>query len=110
MLLQKGPLAIAEFAELEQLFADGGDVGRFGVDGCTECNRHRIRNFPRPALEQTPAGERENRAPQMIRPNWHDRSVSLPRDQLVAALQAQQGAGTRDLSFRNKTNNFPGAN
>ena len=102
--------AVASFAELEQFFTNCRDVGFARRERFPKFHRRGIRNSPRPFGEKPLALEGKNGPPELIEPDRHHRSIRLPGDDLVATPQPEEGTGTRQLSFRKKTNDFAIAN
>jgi hypothetical protein len=52
-----------------------------------------------PLPEEAPAAEAEDRAPDAVEHDRHDRHLRVARDRLQAALEAQQVAGARDRAL-----------
>ena len=102
--------AVAAFAQLEQFLPHRRDIGFVRRERLSKFHRRRIGNSPRPFREKTLALEGKDGTPELIEPDRHDRSIRLPRDDLVTAPQPQERAGTRQLSFRKKTDDFALAN
>src|SRR5205085_777001 len=85
MAAQDRPLAVAKFADLQQLFADGGDV-RFGHrQRLSKRDCDAVRQRPRPFREEASALEREDRAPEPVEPNGNNGRFRLARDDFIAA-------------------------
>ena len=86
MSVQGWPAAETSFAELEQFFANGRNVGGLGVKWLAECDGHRVGDSLWKLCEKSSALEREDGSPELIEPNGDDLRVGVPRDQFITAL------------------------
>ncbi len=106
MLLQDRSLAVANFAELQELLTHGRKPGFFRRERPPKSDQHTIGQLPWPFREEPSAFEGKERAPELVHPDGHYLRIGLARDEFVAALQPQQGSGTRELSFGKQANNL----
>src|SRR5205823_6560776 len=88
MSIQRRPAAVTEFAELEQFFANGGDIGGCGLERFAKSNADPVGNFSRPLGEEFSALKRKDGSPQAIEPDRDHRRVGVLGDQFVAASQS----------------------
>ncbi len=81
MLAQDRALAVADFAELEQFLPHRCDVGVLRHQRPAERDRDGKGKAARPFRKKAPALKREDRAPELVQPNRHERRLRLARDQ-----------------------------
>ena len=90
--LKKQTVLVAEFAEFEDALAHSGGIRAVRVHRLGECDcdgeAEKLRPFPKEAA----AAIREDAVPNLIEPYGDDGAPCLPRDDFVAALNAEQRA------------------
>lgn len=98
MALKKWAALIAEFADLKHALAHRGGIRAVRVHRLAECDcdgeAEKLRPFPKEAA----AAIREDAVPNLIEPHGDDGALCLPRDDFVAALNAEQRAAFREFS------------
>src|SRR5438270_10627303 len=80
------------------------------ADWLAECDHHSTGNRAWPFREEAAALEREDRAPELIKPDRNDRRLGLPRDDFVTAPQPQQRSAPGQFALWKKADDFAGAN
>src|SRR5947208_5132728 len=106
MLAQKGALAEAELAQLQQLLAQRCDVGPARRERLTEGYSDAVGKLPWPFGEKSAALVGEDRAPELVQPHGDDRHFGLPCEQFVASSQAEKRTAAFELSFGKEANDL----
>ena len=106
--LKKWAALIAEFADLKHALAHRGGIRAVRVHRLAECDcdgeAEKLRPFPKEAA----AAIREDAVPNLIEPHGDDGALCLPRDDFVAALNAEQRAAFREFSLGENADDLAG--
>jgi hypothetical protein len=109
MRIESRAPAETEFAQFEQLFPDGSDIGFVRGQGFSEGDCHIVWNTWQ-LSEKLSAFVGKDGTPQLIHPHRNHLRLGVSGNQFVATLQPQECPGTAQLAFREETDDVTGSN